>query len=141
MQPILTDLLDCTYIPFLCVYNALIHHSYRKVLVLQSEDVITAHYVRVHKQTFLLEWFGDQSMRVKHLDHSMGLNSDVFNPPAITTFTQSSKVYLTVFHGTVVEIFEFDENATETFVLKQQMNLKSYNITSHSRISATPFWK
>ena len=111
-------------------------------------------YGGVHKQTLLLDY---PSMIVKQLDYSMSLkgkpksfyificfltnlNLDEFKPPGIITFTLKNQVYLTAFHEAMVEILEFDENE-ESFVLKQQMNLKKSYLLSAIHISATPFWK
>ena len=70
------------------------------------------------------------------------LNIDELKPPGIATFTLRNQVYLTAFQESMVKIFEFDENANESFVLKQQMNLKSYLLTNTQfHISATPLWK
>ena len=44
------------------------------------------------------------------------------NSPGITIFTLRNQVYLTAFQESMVEIFEFDENANESFVLKQNCN-------------------
>ena len=68
------------------------------------------------------------------------LNIDELKPPGIITFTLKNEVYLTAFHKSMIEIFEFDENE-ESFVFKQQMNLKKSYLLSAIHISATPFWK
>ena len=126
-------------------------------MILLYEQDLNHMGVGVHIQTLLLDY---TSMTVKQLGYpsilkgkpnwfysficfyKSSLNIDEFKPPGITTFTLRNQVYLTAFQKSMVEIFEFDENANESFVLKQQMNLKSYLLTNTQfHISATSLWK
>ena len=94
----------------------------------------------VHQQILLLDY---PSMTVKQLNYPMILRGKPkYISPGITIFTLRNQVYLTAFQESMVEIFEFDENANESFVLMQQMNLKPDLLeASHLHISATPLWK
>ena len=70
------------------------------------------------------------------------LNIGAYRSAGITTFTLRNQVFLAAFEESIVEIFEFDENANESFVLKQKMNLDSYLLeTTQFHFSATPLWK
>ena len=70
------------------------------------------------------------------------LNIGAYRSVGITTFTLRNQVFLAAFEESIVEIFEFDENANESFVLKQQMNLNPYLLTAtHFHISAASLWK
>ena len=126
-------------------------------MILLYEQDLNHMGVGVHIQTLLLDY---TSMTVKQLGYpsilkgkpnwfysficfyKSSLNIDEFKPPGIAIFTLRNQVYLTAFQESMVEIFEFDENANESFVLKQQMNLKSYLLTNTQfHISATSLWK
>ena len=112
------------------------HDFCRKVLILWYELDDYKHF-----RTFLLDY---PSMEVKQLKDPTMLKGkqNCINYPGITIFTLRNQVYLTAFQESMVEIFEFDENANESFVWKQKMSLKSYWLAaSRAHISATALWK
>ena len=116
--------------------SSMFHDFCRKILILwyELDDY-------KHIRTFLLDY---SSMVVKQLKDPTMLKAkqNCINSPGITIFTLRNQVYLTTFQESMVEIFEFDENANESFVMVQQMNLKPDLLEASTfHISATPLWK
>ena len=112
--------------------------------------------VGVHIRTFLLDYpsmsvrqlkyptilKGKLTASISSFDVITNLNLDEFKPAGITTFTLRNQVFLAAFQESMVELFEFDEIANESFVWKQKMSLKSYWLAaSRAHISATALWK